>query len=376
MSREKKWKTAILFALVVELATTVVPFRASLWSQELFGQLREAQGRMDAISRVRYLLTEAEAGQRGYIISGDEKMLEPYRAAMNELRPARDALASRLNPITHQRLAALIDLKLDELSAAVAVRRLEGLEAAQAVLQKSYSRQYMDEFRVLSGQLVGQAEQEQALLRNEFARRTRTVAWISAIMTVVEVAVLGWILLLVFRLLNERARSEQALRGLAWRDALTGLYNRRKLDEALPQLLESARERGAALSLILLDLDHFKDINDRYGHGVGDDVLRAVARMLMSEVRDHDMVCRLGGEEMVVVMPDCAHEAALLRAQALCQRVRTLRLRDSSLQSAITASFGVASFPAHASDAGSLLHQADRAMYRAKQAGRDRVTGN
>ena len=167
-----------------------------------------------------------------------------------------------------------------------------------------------------------------------------------------------------------RARAaELALR--ASQDALTGLGNRRLLDEQLPLMLRQAQEQSREIALVLIDIDHFKAINDRHGHRVGDQVLVALAQCLRQGTRSADLLARIGGEEFLVALPD----ADLCRATEACERLRERveRFDWGSVQPglAVTVSIGLAMAPPH--DPGVLFDQADRALYRAKQAGRNRV---
>jgi len=152
-------------------------------------------------------------------------------------------------------------------------------------------------------------------------------------------------------------------------DALTGLPNRRGFRELLDLELERARRGGAPMSVLAGDLDHFKDVNDRAGHHVGDTVLQQAAALLREGVRQIDVPARIGGEEFAVILPGADAEAAL----AVAERLRC-HLRDAFADAAvpITISFGIASHPAHAETAASLVRAADEALYGAKEGGRNR----
>lgn len=165
---------------------------------------------------------------------------------------------------------------------------------------------------------------------------------------------------------------------LSWRslhDALSGLYNRRYLDETLPRLLDQARRRQSSLSLVMLDVDHFKQYNDRYGHAAGDVVLRQVGGYLQAQLRQGDVACRYGGEEMAIILVDCSPRDALLRMDQLRQGIAGLAMLadDGHSLPPVTVSLGVAAYPDHAREAEALMRLADDALYAAKHAGRDRV---
>ena len=157
-------------------------------------------------------------------------------------------------------------------------------------------------------------------------------------------------------------------------DPLTGMFNRRYLDETLKRELMRAERKKTPLALIVLDLDHFKNINDTYGHDAGDYVLTSVAREVMANIRDSDMACRFGGEEIVLILPECDQATAIKRAEKIRASIMLLDLRFvGSTVPPITASFGIAQFPEHGREANALIHAADQAMYRAKETGRNRV---
>jgi diguanylate cyclase (GGDEF)-like protein len=154
-------------------------------------------------------------------------------------------------------------------------------------------------------------------------------------------------------------------------DALTGLPNRRAIDDHLKRLLAQAGRSLTPMSAILLDLDHFKEINDTFGHERGDEVLAAVGALMRSELRGSDFAGRSGGEEFIVMLPDTDRAGALRVAEHLRQAMHSLSLPGVTRE--VTASFGVAAFPDDALDGETLLRLADRALYVAKQSGRDRV---
>jgi diguanylate cyclase (GGDEF)-like protein len=163
--------------------------------------------------------------------------------------------------------------------------------------------------------------------------------------------------------------SEQEVRQLSLTDALTGLGNRRRLDEALVMEVDRSARYQAALSLIILDIDHFKRVNDTWGHETGDRILKETGGLLRNMARRTDIATRMGGEELVVLLPETDLEAALLCAE----RFRAaLENRDWGLPAPVTSSFGVACLQPGESGA-SLLARADAALYAAKQAGRNRV---
>lgn len=168
-------------------------------------------------------------------------------------------------------------------------------------------------------------------------------------------------------------RMRQVLQTQSIRDPLTGLYNRRFMEETLERELARARRSDACLSVIMLDLDHFKQLNDSYGHPAGDSVLKATAALLMRALRASDIACRFGGEELFVILPDCTLESAVTRAEAIRAEFAAMTLFELGQPLTVTASFGVASTAVCGADQSLLLKAADTALYRAKQSGRNRV---
>ncbi len=174
--------------------------------------------------------------------------------------------------------------------------------------------------------------------------------------------------------INRRKIMEQELERLATHDPLTGLYNRREMEQQLIDELGRAERYHHPLSLLLLDVDHFKVINDRHGHLAGDQVLRQLSQLLQSSVRSVDYVARYGGEELVIVMPEVDEQEALVMAERLRRLVEAKQMPIAAdMQARITASLGVATYPVHGRETAHLFKKADEAMYRAKRQGRNRV---
>ncbi len=166
----------------------------------------------------------------------------------------------------------------------------------------------------------------------------------------------------------------EQLRRHAQEDALTGLFNRAALERMLPRELALAEREGTPLAVLMLDIDHFKAINDTYGHGLGDQALALLGEVLRRGLRRSDLAFRYGGEEFVLVLPDTDVEGARQAAQRIAASLR--REAECALGFPITASMGIAAWPAADErdvDAARLLTRADRALYLAKTQGRDRA---
>jgi diguanylate cyclase (GGDEF)-like protein len=188
--------------------------------------------------------------------------------------------------------------------------------------------------------------------------------------------------LLSFRIraTNARLRRRQKVgefyRQLSFNDGLTGLYNRAWLNEVLPKLVARARQEGAPLSLVMLDLDHFKRFNDTHGHIAGDSALCAAAGVIRAGLRPTDFAVRYGGEEMMAILPATPQPQAMMVAERLCARMREAIVFDDMRLPLphVTGSFGVATLLPGQDERG-LIGAADAALYRAKEAGRDRIAG-
>ena len=180
--------------------------------------------------------------------------------------------------------------------------------------------------------------------------------------------------------ITERARTEREvlalqaqLREQSIHDALTGLYNRRHLEATLERELARATRMSKPLSIVMVDLDHFKSVNDRLGHPAGDEVLRSFGALLTDQFRTDDISCRYGGEEFLVVMPGCAEGAAIDLAERLRRATEASAIACGAEAIRMTVSSGVATFPRHGRTAAELIKAADTALYGAKAAGRNRV---
>jgi two-component system cell cycle response regulator len=174
-----------------------------------------------------------------------------------------------------------------------------------------------------------------------------------------------------------RANVAQSME-LAVTDALTGLYNRRYMESHLGTLVNYAAHRGKAISLLVIDIDFFKAVNDTHGHDVGDQVLKEFSRRIRKNIRGIDMACRLGGEEFVLVMP----ETNMAEAYVIGERLRVaisgqdFSVADIAESLTITVSIGIAALEGADDSADALLKRADKALYRAKRDGRNRVVSD
>ena len=167
----------------------------------------------------------------------------------------------------------------------------------------------------------------------------------------------------------------ERLRDQSLKDPLTGLFNRRAMQDALERELHRARRRMHELSLLLIDLDHFKNFNDSFGHDAGDLVLKTMSKLFLSHFRAEDLVCRFGGEEFAVLLPEASLDDAGKRAEKLCADAGKLVIHyNGQALKTVTLSIGIAGHPEHGNSGAELVRVADDALYRSKAEGRNRVT--
>ena len=177
---------------------------------------------------------------------------------------------------------------------------------------------------------------------------------------------------LALALANLRLR--ETLRQQSIRDPLTGLFNRRYMEETLEREMRRVIRAKHPLGVIMIDVDHFKQFNDNNGHEAGDAILRELGHFLRSQVRVEDIPCRYGGEEFILILPDAPLEAVVERAKNLCKGVKQLNVQyhNQSL-GPVTVSAGVSTYPQHGFSGEAVIRAADSALYNAKRSGRDRV---
>lgn len=166
----------------------------------------------------------------------------------------------------------------------------------------------------------------------------------------------------------------ETLQSQSIRDGLTGLFNRRYLEESLQTEIARAQRHGYSTAIVMVDVDHFKSFNDQYGHDAGDVVLKAIAQVLKDGIRGSDIACRYGGEELTLVLPEIALSDAVAKAEEIRMAICAINMTyGGQLLSQLTASFGVALFPDHGTTGAEVIQAADVALYKAKAAGRNRV---
>jgi two-component system cell cycle response regulator len=292
---------------------------------------------------------------------------------VDEQRNSRERIAGALSPYHHvilaeepgEALVAAREETIDLMIVSLGSRGFDGLRLCRQARSHARTRNLPilliadpdDRPKVLRGLELGANDYlTRPIDRNELLARVRTN--------------------IRQKLYADRLRqSVQQSIEMALYDSLTGLNNRRSLERRLPAMIETARARSAALTMMVLDIDHFKRVNDTYGHDVGDRVLKGFGGQLQETVRSGDLICRLGGEEFVVVMPgaDAAEAARIAERARRTTESREFLVDRAAGSVSITVSIGLAEWRENWNYA-ELYRRADRALYRSKSAGRNRVT--
>lgn len=249
-----------------------------------------------------------------------------------------------------------------------------GGSAAIDEAQRTVAAVSANEYMVVAGHNWTLSLNTQAFFEDRYGKGTEAVIAVAGLGLSLLLALLTWLMINGRdQALHLAAAMTEELRHMAQHDTLTGLPNRALFDDRLTQELARARRQNGRFAMVFLDLDHFKPINDNYGHGVGDQVLRQVARQLQQCVRAADTVGRIGGDEFVVLMAELSESESIpVLAEKLRESLRQPLVVDGH-ELAISCSIGVVVYPEDGTDALTLTKGADAAMYRAKEAGRDCV---
>lgn len=350
-------------------------------------QRREAQGWqvhtlevMVTAEALKATANMAIRGERGYLIGLDRSLI-PFNKGRADAKALIEKLAdhTRDNPVQQRNL---IELRAGMAHYMAVLERVIGLRAkgqhadALAIVRNG------DDWKSVEAALasIGRIEQEE---QNLLAQRSAASARAGALIDDYNygVAAAGLIFLIVaalagastLRAQNRTRKMAEQLRQSATTDELTGLANRRAFLHALEIELARAQRSGASLSVAVVDVDFFKRVNDKYGHGGGDDVLRALARIAEQTMRTGDLVGRLGGEEFAILMPDTDEMQARIACERLRAAVSARRIRLGTGEDvSITLSTGVALL-ANGDDRDRLVNRADMALYQAKEGGRNQV---
>ncbi|MCX6365585.1 MAG: GGDEF domain-containing protein [Armatimonadetes bacterium] len=368
----------VLTALAVALGTSLTLRGANQADEEQrqFGRELRLQTQITQLSSQ---LHEAELCQAAYIGTGRADYATQFRrlhttlsSVANDLTAPQDFGAPRAQRL--KQLPSQVDAYLDRLESAAALREAGQSNQALAALEEITR----EGDRLQKSVALVARDSQKASDRSEQAhelesQRLRAEAIVRATLFAL-VLLLGYLLLRVERRFQVQRvktlqRENERLRELTEEDGLTGLSNRRAFDNRLDIEWQRAQRYGLPLSLVVLDVDHFKQYNDSFGHQAGDAILRLMANALAQTARLSDTVARYGGEEFALILPHTDADEAMV----VGERLRALLLRSEWPHRAITASIGVSTMNKEKKTSAELVHEADSALYVAKGNGRNRV---
>lgn len=365
----------LVLALVIITAMSIFSVREVIDLRHAMGQLRQNDVARIQVRNVLINLLNAETGQRGFLLTGDPDYLLPYQLGRSSVR---DNLAQAEQSGYHdaaflanvRSLALITESKLDELERTVQLKKHGDDAAALAIVREGFGQAKMREARQLIQEEVARLRVARDAVMDDFNERLLRAAVLLVLMlsTVVAMSVHAW------RSLSAAARRNNDLaKRLAMEashDALTGLPNRRFFDRWAERLMARSQRSGRHFTLLAIDLDRFKDVNDTHGHAAGDEVLKEVARRFQSVLRSGEFLARVGGDEFVVLM-----DGEFSRNEVTSVGRRLIDCMYPSLHPGLAdnlvgASIGAASFPLNGTDLEEVMQAADDALYASKHGGR------
>ena len=381
-SIEKKLLVAIIALVLLLIAGGVIAFRAL---NDLVGIGQQISNTREILADVETTLStldDAVSDQRDYRHTDLADSFEHFLFAKEKTRETLARLNTRTanNPRHIERLATVepfIQNELDRIRKNIELRKNEGSRTANQALVTGKEEQEFDTIRQLLGAIT---DEENEVLRSHIAMSGNSMRNIIISMGSIFVLVLALLVLVFFMVRQNCAtnrRLEHKLTELATIDELTSLYNRREINRCFSDEVERFRRYKLPFALLMLDIDHFKSVNDNYGHPIGDKVLQYVAGRIRDGVRSIDVPARFGGEEFAVILPNTESHDAFVIAERLRQKIADepfkFEQKDNQLQEIpITVSIGISVI-----DTGEtvedVIRTADSALYRAKNEGRDRT---
>ncbi len=365
----------LALALAMIVAMSVFFVREVVDLRHAMGELRRNDTARIQVRNVLLNLLNAETGQRGYLLTGDATYLLPYVTGKSAVRDSlRQAEQSGYgNPAFLANLKVLrqvVESKMAEIDHTVQLKQAGKDAPALAVVRTGYGLEQMREARKLIQVEVERLRLARDATMDAFNDRLLRAAVILILIltTVVCMAVHAWRSLSAAASSNSELAKRLAME--ASHDALTGLPNRRFFDKWARRLVAKSQRSGKPFTLLAVDLDRFKEVNDSHGHGVGDEVLKAVAVRFQNLLRGGEFLARLGGDEFAILMEGefSRHEVARI-GQRLIEAVAP-SLHPRLADGAVGASIGAASFPLNGVDLEGLMQSADDALYASKHGGR------
>ncbi len=333
---------------------------------------------IDSIQTVLSDMKDVQSAQRGYLITGANDYLQPYHVALEKMPGNMNELQSLIED-NDQQLARFYELSEHVQKRIVIAQDMIGIyndrgqAAAFAKVKIGSGKHEMDYIRAITQEMINQEQHLLDARRHDMSVYTQGTIYAGVIALVACFIILMAVFYQINRETLANLELQKALREQSIRDVLTGLYNRRYMEEMMEREIARAQRAKDSLAILILDIDFFKKINDTYGHDGGDTVLKHFASLLNARIRKEDIACRMGGEEFLIVMPGIGEELAKVRAKELCHHIRSLTIPVKGQDMTITSSIGVAILPSHGSTGHDLITAADAALYHAKKNGRDQV---
>ncbi|GFM30976.1 two-component system PleD related family,response regulator [Novosphingobium sp. PY1] len=371
--------TVLLGSLLV--GSSFIAWRANVQQQELARLNSETIALLRDAHRIRLVALEALRGERGYLLTGDPRYLEPMLESERELPGLMTALRSHVdgnqeNNRELQRLGNEVQSYFMDLRTVIVFDKAGLKKEMLDVVRTGHARRSINRINADVQRIVSRERVRLGSVNAKTRSVNNILLMYLLVMTTAGMCLLFTTSLTVVALRRSIARErafQQELRYIAQTDELTGIANRREFLAALDRSIAQARRNRSDFSLAIFDIDHFKSINDSYGHAAGDDVIRRVAKLAVGTVRACDLVGRIGGEEFGVLLPN----ADAPDAGAVCERLRAaIHIEAMELGGDITVPVTISSGVAQLDpieNANKLMERADRALYEAKHGGRDQV---
>ncbi len=328
------------------------------------------------VNRTLSDLKDAETGERGFLITGIPSYLEPYRVARKDLVDDLGGVSrlSGLVPGLAGELPHFDDLireKLGELQVTLSLRENAGFSAAKEMVMNGFGKNTMDLIRKLSVRMGDQCQVAIGVARKTVLRRERRLIGFGMLTAFSIIVLLSFLFNMIYRDIQEKKYLLDRLEDESTHDFLTRLHNRAFFTDCFRKALSLASRGNSRPAILMIDLDGFKQVNDRFGHQMGDAVLVEVSRLFARVTRESDILARLGGDEFVILVPVLEKAADL---SVLAERILSVFskpvLPDLG-EVSLGASIGIAVFPDDGADPDALLNAADRALYLAKKEGRN-----
>ncbi|HSI27724.1 MAG TPA: diguanylate cyclase [Methylophilus sp.] len=377
------YKRRILIPLII--AATIL-CGSMIWLFIAMYQLVSFSEQKDSVDRQRYdiaalgkAITNAESGQRGYLLTGHTLFLDTMEQGRTDTRRVlasldrRVASAGEIRPQL-EKVKQLIHRKFDAMDISIQVQMRAGSYASHLTLSKDKSRELMK----LIDDRLGEMDSKLENLRADYEKKIRQRVIQAVIGAILLCMLIIGVLLFSYRsttdllgkVLETQAVTEQ-LSHQVDHDLLTGLPNRRSVDDHLESVFQRSKHNSKPFAIFFMDLDGFKQVNDQYGHEIGDALLIEVSHMFQKVLRQTDFLARQGGDEFVLVVGSYLHRMELLQlAQRLIQLFsRPVIVRTMALN--VGVSIGIAEYPRNGKQVKQLLHAADKAMYVSKKNGKN-----